>query len=218
MIMVQNITDFDLPPLDTSLLFQYWTAETIPTEIFDQCYKLVRLIKSMYESSGMGWDPKSKKAEMLTEGMEYFVILKKVPPKGEKISYADNMTDGNTSSEISNMQVVAMLISLPNAPEFVDEDGNAIGPGKVTYIYELHVRKEHQQKGLGKYLLDLAKARSQWPKIALTVFRINKKAQDFYIRNGFKIIRETTLDSKLHRIKGWCEMEWQKQPIEQESK
>lgn len=69
----------------------------------------------------------------------------------------------------------------------------------VTYIYEIHISKNYRRLGLGKQLLNMAKQRcieeptSQ--KLLLTVFNVNKLAQNFYLNNGFSYYKEPGEDS-----------------------
>lgn len=54
-------------------------------------------------------------------------------------------------------------------------------------INQLYIHNDYQGKGLGKRLLDMAKANSKG-SLVLYTFEVNRKAQQFYERNGFKII------------------------------
>lgn len=54
-------------------------------------------------------------------------------------------------------------------------------------INQLYIHIDYQGKGLGKSLLELAKANSKG-RLTLFTFEVNKKAQSFYEENGFKII------------------------------
>lgn len=56
-----------------------------------------------------------------------------------------------------------------------------------TEINQLYIHTDYQGKGIGKQFLELAKANSNGI-LTLYTFEINKKAQRFYERNGFKII------------------------------
>lgn len=54
-------------------------------------------------------------------------------------------------------------------------------------ISQLYIHREYQGIGIGKILLDKAKAQSSG-RLTLYTFEVNKGAQQFYERNGFKII------------------------------
>jgi ribosomal protein S18 acetylase RimI-like enzyme len=57
-------------------------------------------------------------------------------------------------------------------------------PEKISQLY-VHV--SHQHKGIGSMLVNLAKQRSRG-RLRLFTFRVNKGAQRFYERHGFKVI------------------------------
>jgi ribosomal protein S18 acetylase RimI-like enzyme len=54
-------------------------------------------------------------------------------------------------------------------------------------INQLYIHKDYQGMGIGKRLLDIAKANSTG-RLTLYTFEVNHRAQRFYERNGFKII------------------------------
>jgi ribosomal protein S18 acetylase RimI-like enzyme len=54
-------------------------------------------------------------------------------------------------------------------------------------INQLYIHMDYQGKGLGRKLLELAKANSKG-RLTLYTFEINHKAQRFYENSGFKII------------------------------
>ena len=54
-------------------------------------------------------------------------------------------------------------------------------------VSQLYIHNDFQNRGIGKNLLDIAKSKSKGI-LTLFTFDINKKAQRFYERNGFKII------------------------------
>lgn len=57
------------------------------------------------------------------------------------------------------------------------------------FIGALFVATDCQEQGIGSALIDYA-AR-QFPKLNLAVYKQNKKAVDFYLKKGFKIIQES---------------------------
>ena len=71
----------------------------------------------------------------------------------------------------------------------------ALGTNKVigiiafndSEINQLYIHNDYQGKGLGKRLLELAKANSKG-RLTLYTFEVNRKAQRFYENNGFKVI------------------------------
>ena len=56
-----------------------------------------------------------------------------------------------------------------------------------NWVNQLYIHTQFQGRGIGKKLLDLAKQRSEG-RLFLYTFEVNKKAQQFYERNGFRII------------------------------
>ncbi|MET0463906.1 MAG: GNAT family N-acetyltransferase [Chitinophagaceae bacterium] len=54
-------------------------------------------------------------------------------------------------------------------------------------ICQLYVHVGHQYKGIGSMLVNIAKQRSRG-RLRLFTFRVNKSAQRFYERHGFKVI------------------------------
>ncbi|KSU61792.1 GNAT family acetyltransferase [[Bacillus] enclensis] len=56
-----------------------------------------------------------------------------------------------------------------------------------TEINQLYIHGDYQGKGLGRRLLDIAKEQSSG-RLTLYTFEVNKKAQQFYEKNGFRII------------------------------
>ncbi|MBL4937024.1 GNAT family N-acetyltransferase [Clostridium sp. YIM B02515] len=54
-------------------------------------------------------------------------------------------------------------------------------------INQLYIHIDYQGKGLGRRLLELAKSNSIG-RLTLFTFEVNRKAQHFYEKNGFRII------------------------------
>lgn len=63
--------------------------------------------------------------------------------------------------------------------------------GMIAYneceISQLYIHKDYQGMGIGQRLLNKAKAQSSG-RLSLFTFEINKKAQRFYEKHGFKIV------------------------------
>ncbi|WP_164764317.1 GNAT family N-acetyltransferase [Paenibacillus illinoisensis] len=75
-----------------------------------------------------------------------------------------------------------------------------------NWVNQLYIHTQFQGKGIGKKLLDYAKQCSEG-RLFLYTFEVNKKAQQFYERNGFRIIgRGNDNEEKLDDIK----YEWTK--------
>lgn len=54
-------------------------------------------------------------------------------------------------------------------------------------INQLYIHNDYQSKGIGRRFLDIAKMKSDG-RLTLYTFEVNQKAQQFYEKNGFKII------------------------------
>ncbi|QTN01590.1 N-acetyltransferase [Sediminibacillus dalangtanensis] len=74
-----------------------------------------------------------------------------------------------------------------------------------NYLAALFIDVKHQGGGYGKGLLDFIK--NQRENIQLKVYKKNKKAVDFYWKNGF-VIKEETLDEQTSEEEFL--MEWEK--------
>lgn len=74
-----------------------------------------------------------------------------------------------------------------------------------NYLAALFIGVNHQGGGYGKELLDFIKRQRE--NIQLKVYKKNKKAVDFYLRNGF-VIKEETIDKQTSEEEFL--MEWQK--------
>ena len=80
---------------------------------------------------------------------------------------------------------------LPQAEVYVDEeDGKIRGFIGITqgYIAGVFVSGDYQAQGIGSQLLD--KAKTLYPSLTLSVYAKNDRAVSFYLRKGFKIIKE----------------------------
>ncbi|AZN41332.1 GNAT family N-acetyltransferase [Paenibacillus albus] len=75
-----------------------------------------------------------------------------------------------------------------------------------NWVNQLYIHIDYQGRGIGKKLLNLAKEQSDGT-LYLYTFDVNKKAQHFYERNGFRIIgRGNENEEQLDDIK----YEWNK--------
>jgi ribosomal protein S18 acetylase RimI-like enzyme len=68
-------------------------------------------------------------------------------------------------------------------------DGKVIGMAAYneTEINQLYIHVEFQGRGIGRMLLDNAKAKSGG-RLTLYTFEVNRTAQRFYEKNGFAVI------------------------------
>jgi ribosomal-protein-alanine N-acetyltransferase len=63
--------------------------------------------------------------------------------------------------------------------------GKLFGLGR-TWIVTIGIHPDHQRRGLGRWLLAECEARITTGPIYLTVRRSNARAQDLYLRNGYR--------------------------------
>ena len=70
---------------------------------------------------------------------------------------------------------------------FIEETVVGMIAYNETEISQLYVHVDYQGLGIGEILLNRVKAQSNG-KLTLYTFKINRKAQRFYEKNGFKII------------------------------
>ncbi len=71
-------------------------------------------------------------------------------------------------------------------------------PDKALYIESLAVNKELRSQGIGKSLMNSAVERARnegYEKMCLFVFEENKRGQQFYEREGFKLVEKFPLES-----------------------
>ncbi|MGX8797283.1 GNAT family N-acetyltransferase [Fusibacter sp. JL298sf-3] len=99
---------------------------------------------------------------------------------------------------------------LPQAEVYVYEaDGEVVGfIGLMdTYIAGIFVRETHWGKGVGRALLETAKA--QVDTLTLSVYKANEKAYRFYLKAAFQTVAERP-DLEAGAVA--VEMVWKKEP------
>lgn len=71
------------------------------------------------------------------------------------------------------------------------------------HVEALFVMPSHQRRGIGKALLDKAKARC--PRLTLAVYPENTGAVGFYLRNGFTVVAERINSATGHpeKVMAW---------------
>lgn len=152
-----------------SITFKF--ARDVPPDQMAACFSLLETTsKSDYASSNIGWHPKQKKKEMCQEEMRYLLVWAR---QSRKPDNEGGMTPVKFQGFLSFM--------------ITHEAGQA-----VLYIYEIHLVKEAEGRGLGRHLMHIAEtiATSIGPKIEkvmLTCFVVNLRAATFYRRLGYSI-------------------------------
>jgi ribosomal protein S18 acetylase RimI-like enzyme len=122
-------------------------------------------VSESYRSSGWGWDPAKKRAELMHQDCRHILIR-------------DNGAAGRR---------LAAFVSVRITRE-EDESGRAVVPS--LYVWEIHVHTDYQRRGIGSWLMtaviEIARV-LHLDQVILTVFTSNVQAQDFYKRKmGFE--------------------------------
>jgi ribosomal protein S18 acetylase RimI-like enzyme len=162
-IAIKNSTlanDGDLIPSE----FEYKSFNDVSAAQVENCMVLIEEnIKQIYIKSGTGWS----KSEVLKEIQDpdgRFLLL----DEGRKgLAYFQFSTDA----------------------ELVDEDGNEIY-FPCVYLIHIHVSKTLQSSGIGSKMMETIcklASRHKFPKVKLTVFKVNEIALNWYVKLGFDL-------------------------------
>ncbi len=166
-----------------------------PNEV-ETCLNLIEETSGAdYRASSVGWDPVSKKSEMMDEDMMYFLVRQEPanissPAKGKNAESIEN------GLSLPHSQAAASMISS------VQNDDNISGfisfmftyddppnqDREVVYIYEIHLRAQLRGCGLGSRLIKFVEKAAHGcgiSKTMLTVFTKNKGARLLYERLGY---------------------------------
>lgn len=130
--------------------------------------------------------------EMWRESKEQAIGQKAIHSFEDHVFFLNNILVKNNrvylAIESSGEQVVSILACNEN------------------WVNQLYVHTQYQGRGIGNRLLNLAKQQSEG-RLFLYTFEVNKKAQKFYERNGFRIVgRGSDNEEQLEDIK----YEWTK--------
>jgi len=138
------------------------TSDTIDEDDFERCFRLVeRTSSAAYRASSGGWSAVKKRKEMELLDMKYLLLK----------SVEHNCRTGSVKGFLSFMITI--------------EDEH-----EVLYIYELHLRKEMQGRGVGKWMMKQVEKigrRAGLEKTMLSVFRSNEGARNFYEGLGYGV-------------------------------
>lgn len=138
------------------------TNDTIDEDDFERCFRLVeRTSSAAYRASSGGWSAVKKRKEMELLDIR-FLLLKSVER---------NCRTGSVKGFLSFMITI--------------EDEH-----EVVYVYELHLRKEMQGRGVGKWMMRQVEKigrRAGVEKTMLSVFRSNEGARRFYEGLGYGV-------------------------------
>lgn len=182
-----------------------YQQERLEPQQLTQCYNLVRHLRSMYISSGMGWDRKSKFEELQLEDMRYIIVLVEDidngPHNGQhhetSVVELSQLTNSQCS-RIYNGVIAGFASYIPHTLEAI----SSITTLNVTYLYEIHIAKAYRGKGIGRALMDCVRNKmlqAQSDALMLTVFNANGAALRFYYSYGFKTVAEECgLDNPQH--------------------
>jgi ribosomal protein S18 acetylase RimI-like enzyme len=108
----------------------------------------------------------------------------------ESFERAVGVTDPHTLEE--QLQYLDQHLVPENRVDVVLEESTSkvIGfmASTIDTISQLYLHVDHQNRGIGSMLLDIAKRQSSG-RLRLFTFKVNTKAQRFYERHGFRILR-----------------------------
>ena len=87
-------------------------------------------------------------------------------------------------------------IAVPSMEAWVADDGGVVGllVLKDDFVNQLHVDPDHQRRGVGTALVELAK-RERPSGLQLWTFQSNEVARRLYERHGFVAVEETDGDN-----------------------
>ncbi|WP_290772897.1 GNAT family N-acetyltransferase [Anaerofustis sp.] len=110
---------------------------------------------------------------------------------------AHNFIDKNYF--INNFDMVKSILSDYDIYVFREDDSikGFIGIDERGYIEGIFVSDEYKGKKIGTALIK--KAKENYDKLSLSVFKKNKKALNFYIKCGFEIEKES-IDSDTNEV------------------
>ena len=152
--------DEDDNPMGYILCFE--TSDTIEDEDFERCFRLIEsTCAATYKASSTGWSAAKKRKEMRLLDMKY-LLLKSRRYDGEPKSLKG---------------FLSFMLTIEDDHE-------------VIYIYEIHLGKELQGKGVGKWMMGHLEGigrRAGMEKAMLTVFRSNEGAAQFYEGLGYGV-------------------------------
>jgi GNAT superfamily N-acetyltransferase len=153
-------TDCDLIPTG----FEYKSFKHLSAKQVENCMVLIEEnIKQIYIKSGTGWS-KSEVLKEIQDPEGRFLLL----DEGRKgLAYFQFSTDA----------------------ELVDEYGNEIY-FPCVYLVHIHVSKAIQASGLGTKMMETVcklASRHKFPKVKLTVFKVNEIALNWYLKLGFDL-------------------------------
>ena len=111
---------------------------------------------------------------MWRASMERALDVKDKHPIAEQIAYLKNVVVRENKTYLIIDQAINQVVGMM-----------AINGSEINQLY---IQVDYQDRGLGSRLLNLAKRLSP-DKLQLYTFEINKKAQVFYEKHGFTIIK-----------------------------
>uniref|UniRef100_A0A7S0P602 N-alpha-acetyltransferase 40 n=1 Tax=Calcidiscus leptoporus TaxID=127549 RepID=A0A7S0P602_9EUKA len=142
----------------------------------DACMSLLRSnMGTLYERSSWGWDEATKRAG-LVDAATRVVLLRMQPTRPDLAACEDDWVivehPEHPPTPPPQRNVGFLHLS------FTIEDERP-----VLYVLELQLEEEVREKGLGKFLMQLAEVLARkygMEALMLTVFKTHKKALDFY--------------------------------------
>ncbi|KAG9299527.1 hypothetical protein G9A89_020698 [Geosiphon pyriformis] len=166
----------------------------LPEDLFEWAFNLVKQnVGHFYETSEIGWDSHEKRKEMREPNTRYLIARMSRTPAFSPFS--SNKSDKYSAEEcVGFLSFQFVWEELANEEETDknqnNQDDEETKEIEVIYCYEVQLVKSARGKGLGTFLVTLMEdIGRRWgvKKSMLTIFKVNKRAFDFYQHLGYRI-------------------------------
>jgi ribosomal protein S18 acetylase RimI-like enzyme len=177
-----------------NLNLKYYTAESMPNELKTWAFGLTKInIQKFYENCpGWGWNDVKKRKELEDSNARFIVATYAEAPAEEKSATdASNTTTNTNSASATHPDANTLSTPIVGQPlAFIHMRFEMEGDDPVLYVYEFHVDRAVQGRGVGRFLLQIAELISRkagLAKIMLTVFIANFVANGLYSKLGYTL-------------------------------
>lgn len=173
-----------------NLNVQYYTANSLPDELKTWAFDLTKVnIQQFYENCpGWGWNDWKKRKE-LEDSNARFIIATYAEASAEENPGTDaSNTKDNPTATTSSAALPTSTVGQPLA--FIHMRFEMEGDDPVLYVYEFHVERAVQGRGIGRFLMqstELISRKAGLAKVMLTVFKANFAANGLYSKLGYTL-------------------------------